>query len=158
MQKTPDVAMLTALLDALADNSAGYAYVAEESDGFGLYAHSEFQAFERGRLAALLAKRMKASGLPRTSPADTTDRSVVNLRIAMAHGDTAVIGQLQRNDASLSHLIQASLVAVGLSGALAGTVRTIGSAICDAQAELSILSHRTGVAPAVDARTYTHAA
>ena len=143
-------AMLNTLLDALEDSAAGYAYVARESHGFSLYAHYDFQAFERRRLAALLASRMAVAGSARTSPPAGTGRArcIVNLRIALVHGDDAVIGQLQRNDARLAHMLQASLVEGQLSGEIARTVRSISSAIGDAQAELSTIVHHAFLAKA----------
>jgi hypothetical protein len=153
-------AMLDTLINALEDSAAGHAYVAEEADGFGLYAHCEFQAFERRRLAALLVSRRAASGSTRTSSNDTelSGNSIVNLKIARVHGDSTVISQLQRNDARLSHMLQASLVDGGLKGEIGQTVRAISSAVSDAQAELAILSRRTRLAPHAEARSMIQAA
>lgn len=149
MVMTADVAILNILRGALEDSAAGYAYVAEASDSFGLYAHCDFQAFERPRLAALLPATETAS------PADDgagADRCIVNLRIARVHGDATVISQLQRNDARLSHMLQASLVDEGLTGEAARTVRTISNAISDSQAELAILSRTAVRTPGNEAR------
>lgn len=146
-------AMLNTLLNALEDSAAGYAYVAEEADGFALYAHSDFQAFERHRLARLLASRGAAPG----ASADEAG-GIVHLRIARVHGDDAVIGQLQRNDARLSHMLQASMADGALSGEIGRTVRSIGNAIADAQAELSLLSRRARTAPNAEARAISQAA
>ncbi len=143
MSMTAVDAILNALLDAVEDSAAGHAFVAEEAESFTLYSHCEFQAFERHRLAAQLAARMDAAGSARasTSPDKVeADRALVNLRIAMVHGTDAVIGQLQRNDARLSHMLQAAQVDGQLSGEIGRTLRSIGSAIGDAQAELAIVA------------------
>ena len=92
-------------------------------------------------LLALLLRTVNLSGLP-----------------AGFHGDEAVIRQLQRNDARLSHMLQASLVDGGLTGEIGQTVRTISSAIGDAQTELSILSRDARTAPNTEARAISHAA
>jgi hypothetical protein len=141
MSMTANDAMLNLLLDTLEDSAAGYGYVAEEADSFDLFAHCDFQAFERRRLAGLLASRMAASGWARTPPnkAAATDSGIVNLRIARAHGDAAMIGRLQRTDARFSHMLQASLVDGGLRGEIALTVLAISDAISNGQAELSTI-------------------
>ena len=135
--------MLNALVDALDDSAAGYAHVGEETDGFSFYAYCDYQAFERRRLASLLIAGLAASGsagAPPRSDAGPADRTIVNLRIALTHGDEAVIRQLQRNDARLAHMLQASLVDGQLGGSVAQIVRLISGAVHDAQDELSALS------------------
>ncbi|KQX19395.1 DUF2383 domain-containing protein [Sphingomonas sp. Root720] len=126
--------------ETIADSVAGYTHVGERAHGFGLYAYCEHQAIERGKHARALDRLIREHGWHGDAGGTllgSAHRLFIDLKLAISHGEEAVLRELHRGEAFLLDKIEAALAGARLDRALAEALRRIAQAVREAVAELA---------------------
>lgn len=134
--------------ETIADSIAGYAHIGERAHEFGLYAYCEHQAIERGKHARSLERLIRERGWHCDTGGTllgSAHRLFIDLKLAVAHGEEAVLRELHRGESFLLDKIETTLARARLDQALADALGRIAQAIREAVAELaSRLRNATG--------------
>lgn len=132
--------LILSVAETIADSIAGYAHVGERVHAFGLYAYCEHQAVERGKHARSLERLIQERGWhcdARGTLLGSAHRLFIDLKLAIAHGEEAVLRELHRGESFLLDKIETTLARARLDPGLADALRTIAQAVREAVAELA---------------------
>jgi uncharacterized protein (TIGR02284 family) len=131
--------LLDSIVETLADSLAGYTHIGGHAHGFTLCAYCEHQAIAREKAFRALSVCIEAHGWHSDRQGTllaSAHRLFVDLKVAIAHSDSAVMAELHRGESFLLHKIESALAEGRFDRPLEERLRQIAHEVREAVSEL----------------------